>query len=50
MTYLYQWIGDEYNDNEGAQFMGKKAFGVKNGDIIFSQILAKTDTPRWESG
>lgn len=47
MTYLYKWIGDEYNDNEGAQYLVKKGFGIKNGDIIFSQILAKTDVPRW---
>lgn len=43
-TYLYEWIADEQKDNEGAKYLYNKHFGIRNGQMIFSKVIGKTET------
>lgn len=49
-TYLYEWLGDDQKDNEGAQYFIDKYFGIRNGLMIFSKVTAKTDLDDLEAG
>lgn len=47
MKHLNTWIDDE--DSRGSSYQNSKFFGIKDNEIVFTKITAKTTMSRRES-